>query len=246
MAPARAPTSGRNSSPRTSSRRPSTRRPLGLEFRGVVYNPLRDLWTLARDTSVNYMALALRPLTRIRQVGLGPVAPPLDSRRGRESRSTMYPITAEATACKHSDLGLVDEVRRIRESEIADEEAHREADAAQERHPVALRSGRVGGHVRETEAVASSTNAKTPICLPTKRPSAMPSGTGARRTSADRPARATPAFAKPKTGTIRKATQGWIACSRIWSEIRGLGPPGRRTQRNRPGRARPRQGRVNA
>ena len=35
-------------------------RPLGLEFRGVVYNPLRDLWTLARDTSVNYMALALR------------------------------------------------------------------------------------------------------------------------------------------------------------------------------------------
>jgi 2-polyprenyl-6-hydroxyphenyl methylase / 3-demethylubiquinone-9 3-methyltransferase len=31
-----------------------------VEFRGVVYNPLRDLWTLARDTSVNYMALALR------------------------------------------------------------------------------------------------------------------------------------------------------------------------------------------
>jgi 2-polyprenyl-6-hydroxyphenyl methylase / 3-demethylubiquinone-9 3-methyltransferase len=30
------------------------------EFRGVVYNPLRDQWTLARDTSVNYMALAVR------------------------------------------------------------------------------------------------------------------------------------------------------------------------------------------
>ena len=32
-----------------------------VEFRGVVYNPLRDQWSLARDTSVNYMALALRP-----------------------------------------------------------------------------------------------------------------------------------------------------------------------------------------
>ena len=32
-----------------------------VEFRGVVYNPLRDHWSLARDTSVNYMALALRP-----------------------------------------------------------------------------------------------------------------------------------------------------------------------------------------
>jgi 2-polyprenyl-6-hydroxyphenyl methylase / 3-demethylubiquinone-9 3-methyltransferase len=31
-----------------------------VEVRGVVYNPLRDQWTLARDTSVNYMALALR------------------------------------------------------------------------------------------------------------------------------------------------------------------------------------------
>jgi 2-polyprenyl-6-hydroxyphenyl methylase/3-demethylubiquinone-9 3-methyltransferase len=28
---------------------------------GVVYNPLRDAWTLSRDTSVNYMALAQQP-----------------------------------------------------------------------------------------------------------------------------------------------------------------------------------------
>lgn len=30
------------------------------DLRGVVYNPLRDQWSLARDTAVNYMALAVR------------------------------------------------------------------------------------------------------------------------------------------------------------------------------------------
>jgi 2-polyprenyl-6-hydroxyphenyl methylase/3-demethylubiquinone-9 3-methyltransferase len=28
------------------------------DLAGVVYNPLRDQWSLARDTAVNYMALA--------------------------------------------------------------------------------------------------------------------------------------------------------------------------------------------
>ena len=27
---------------------------------GVVYNPLRDAWTLSRDTGVNYMAVAAK------------------------------------------------------------------------------------------------------------------------------------------------------------------------------------------
>ncbi len=31
------------------------------DLSGVVYNPLRDQWSLSRDTSVNYMALARRP-----------------------------------------------------------------------------------------------------------------------------------------------------------------------------------------
>jgi 2-polyprenyl-6-hydroxyphenyl methylase/3-demethylubiquinone-9 3-methyltransferase len=30
------------------------------DLQGVVYNPLRDQWSLARDTAVNYMALAQR------------------------------------------------------------------------------------------------------------------------------------------------------------------------------------------
>jgi 2-polyprenyl-6-hydroxyphenyl methylase/3-demethylubiquinone-9 3-methyltransferase len=30
------------------------------DLSGVVYNPLRDQWSLSRDTAVNYMALAAR------------------------------------------------------------------------------------------------------------------------------------------------------------------------------------------
>jgi 2-polyprenyl-6-hydroxyphenyl methylase/3-demethylubiquinone-9 3-methyltransferase len=30
------------------------------DLAGVVYNPLRDQWSLSRDTAVNYMALALK------------------------------------------------------------------------------------------------------------------------------------------------------------------------------------------
>jgi 2-polyprenyl-6-hydroxyphenyl methylase/3-demethylubiquinone-9 3-methyltransferase len=34
---------------------------LGItDLRGLVYNPLRDQWSLSRDTAVNYMALAVR------------------------------------------------------------------------------------------------------------------------------------------------------------------------------------------
>jgi 2-polyprenyl-6-hydroxyphenyl methylase / 3-demethylubiquinone-9 3-methyltransferase len=31
-----------------------------IESTGVVYNPLRDAWTLSRDTGVNYMAVAAK------------------------------------------------------------------------------------------------------------------------------------------------------------------------------------------
>ena len=75
----------------------------------------------------------------------------------------------------------------------------------------------------------------------------MPSGTGARRTSADRPARATPAFAKPKN---RDDQEGHPGLDRVLQDmerqIRNLGPPGRRTQRNRQAERDPRQGRVDA
>jgi 2-polyprenyl-6-hydroxyphenyl methylase/3-demethylubiquinone-9 3-methyltransferase len=35
-----------------------------IDTRGVVYNPLRDAWTLSRDTGVNYMALAAKPVAQ--------------------------------------------------------------------------------------------------------------------------------------------------------------------------------------
>ncbi len=45
----------------------------------------------------------------------------------------------------------------------------------------------------------------------------MPSGSGASSEASEKPASDTPALAKPKIGTMAKATQGWMACSSVCS-----------------------------
>ena len=54
----------------------------------------------------------------------------------------------------------------------------------------------------------------TPICLPKKRPSNNPNGTGCISEEIESPSKEfTPAFAKAKIGIIKKATYGLIKCS---------------------------------
>ena len=77
---------------------------------------------------------------------------------------------------------------------------------------------------------ASQTLPKMPICLPKNSPAAMPSGSGANSCSAVSPLTSTPALAKPKIGTIAKATHGWSPCSSRWSgEVWLSGAPGVRS-----------------
>src|SRR5215213_9209582 len=56
-------------------------------------------------------------------------------------------------------------------------------------------------------------NPNTPSCLPTNSPTAMPSGTEAKSVEAETPEKDTPAFANPKIGTIKSATQANVACT---------------------------------
>ena len=62
----------------------------------------------------------------------------------------------------------------------------------------------------------------TPICLPTNRPSSIPSGTGCSNDEKDKPTNETPALAKAKIGIIIKATYGLIACSSFINKEKSL------------------------
>jgi hypothetical protein len=78
------------------------------------------------------------------------------------------------------------------------------------------------GRSASLRRIITADRPKTPTTLPASRPSATPSVSGASRMSDDRLAKETPALAKPKTGTMMKATGLLSACS---SRCSGDSPP---------------------
>ena len=82
---------------------------------------------------------------------------------------------------------------------------------------------------------ASQVAPKMPSGLPTRRPSAMPSGIGSRSLASDRPCSDTPALAKANSGRMANATHGCRLSSSCSSKV---GPPvdlGRRWRAHRDG-----------
>ena len=117
----------------------------------------------------------------------------------------------------------------IGEGQPADEQAHGEADAAEQRDAVELRPGRAARQAGEAEADRPARRRpNTPTCLPTNSPAAIAERHGLSRSASVKPAKETPALAKPKSGTIRNATQGCRPCSsRCSGESSASGAPAR-------------------
>ena len=115
------------------------------------------------------------------------------------------------------------------ETRAADEQAHREPDPAHKRDAIDMRPRACSGQSAQWSFAAAQVVRKHPDLLSheqTRRNAKRDRVREAPPSSC--PGSETPALANPKTGTIRYATQGWRACSRIWSgESGSSGRPGR-------------------
>jgi hypothetical protein len=80
------------------------------------------------------------------------------------------------------------------------------------------------GGVAQPARIANRAAPNTPICLPTNKPAAMPSGTGSMIEDGDRSEKDSPALAKPNKGRMPKATHGASSCSMRRSGEASPGP----------------------
>ena len=121
--------------------------------------------------------------------------------------SIKYPATADSSEPVSTPSRNDAASRRVGERQHADEQAHGEADAAQQGDAEDLRPRRAVRLAANPPITAIQVAPKTPICLPTNSPAAIPSGT-VQQFSSDIPCSETPALAKANSGSTPKATQG--------------------------------------
>ena len=109
----------------------------------------------------------------------------------------------------------------VGEGERADEQAHGEADPAQQRGAIDLAPAARRGAAREAERDGRADSAENAELLADEQ-AGRDRRAAAARAAGPSPPSGTPALAKPNSGTMPNITHGWMACSSRWSGDIGL------------------------